>query len=265
MYESALFPLLAAWIVLGLVGLNALWSGLGVLLERSAFGRGHQVWQIGLRPGQVRKEIAANLRFDAVVGVFTAGLVATGAIRLAGPDAGGAGPAPFSGWVTFGACWVGFEVYYWFLHRAMHTRPLYRFHRHHHESRVTTPFTGVSTSAVEALGWAVGFGLAPVLLSLHAPVSGVGFALYFVYNYSGNIVGHVNTELFPRTMHGRLQSWLLHPIVYHALHHARFVNHYGFGSTFMDRLLGTEWEDWPALHEQVAAGHPLTSLTQRGA
>ena len=252
---------MAAWIVLGLLGLNALWSGVGVLLERSAFGRRHRIWQIALGPGQVRREALANLRFDAIVGVFTAGLIATGAVHVA---AGGA-VGGFSGWTTFGACWIGFEVYYWFFHRAMHTRPLYRFHRHHHESRVTTPFTGVSTGAVEALGWAVGFGLAPMLLSLFAPISGPGFALYFLYNYSGNIVGHVNVEPFPRAMHGRLQSWLLHPIVYHALHHARFVNHYGFGSTFMDRLLGTEWDDWPALHERVVDGRPLTNLAQRGA
>ena len=32
----------------------------------------------------------------------------------------------------------------------------------------------------------------------------------------------------------------------------------------MDRLCGTEWEDWPALYDRVASGHPLDSLKARG-
>ena len=42
------------------------------------------------------------------------------------------------------------------------------------------------------------------------------------------------------------------------------MNHYSFGSSFMDRLLGTEWEDWPALHGRVRDGVPMTNLAQRG-
>lgn len=261
MYEvlsAASFPVLAAGIAAALLVLNAVWSGVGVWAEASRFGRGHRVWAIGLKDGQLRREIGANLRFDLLLAVFTAALLATGAVRIAAePD--------FSGWVTFLACWVSFEVYYWLLHRAMHTRPLYRFHKFHHDSRVTTPFTGFSMSLGEGLGWAVGFALAPLVLSLFGTVSLTGWALYFVYNYSGNIVGHINVEFFPKWMHRRANTWLVHPITYHALHHARFVNHYGFGSSFMDRLLGTEWEDWPALHDRVRDGNAMTSLAQRGA
>ena len=64
--------------------------------------------------------------------------------------------------------------------------------------------------------------------------------------------------------HGRLGSWISHPIVYHSLHHARYNNHYSFGSSFMDRLLGTEWEDWSRLHQRVIAGKPLESFGERG-
>lgn len=249
------FPTLALAFTGALVALNLFWSAVAVGCER-AFAS-YRIWQLPLAPGQVRRELLANLRFDAVVGVFCAALVASGQVRL-----GATGAA--SGWLVFGACWLCFEVYYWILHRALHTRPLYRFHRWHHDSRVTTPFTGVSTSTVEALGWAIGFGLAPVLLSLFTPVSLSGWALYFVYNYSGNIVGHVNAEPFPKAVGRRASSWLLHPITYHALHHARFVNHYSFGSSFMDRLLGTEWSDWPALHRRVRDRRPMTKLAQRG-
>jgi sterol desaturase/sphingolipid hydroxylase (fatty acid hydroxylase superfamily) len=254
--SQASFPVLAAGITAALIGLNVVWSGIGMLAER-AF-RDYRIWQIDLKPGQIRREILANLRFDTVVGLFIAALLAFGWVRIAPSDA-------TSATLSFGACWIGFEVYYWGVHRAMHTRPLYRFHRWHHESRVTTPFTGVSTSSVEAIFWAIGFGLAPVLLSTFTTVSLTGWALYFLYNYSGNIVGHINAELFPKVLNRRGQSWMTHPITYHALHHARFVNHYSFGSSFMDRLLGTEWDDWPMLHERVRDRKPMTSLAQRGA
>jgi hypothetical protein len=32
----------------------------------------------------------------------------------------------------------------------------------------------------------------------------------------------------------------------------------------MDRLLGTEWSDWPALHARVVSGQPLESFSERG-
>ena len=32
----------------------------------------------------------------------------------------------------------------------------------------------------------------------------------------------------------------------------------------MDRLFGTEWADWPALHERVRDGRPMTHFAQRG-
>ena len=256
--SQASFLQLALAISAALIALNALWSAVAVGAER-IFGS-YRIWQIELAEGQLRWELLANLRFDLVVGSVTAACIAFGAIRLAPADAGAA-----SAWVSFGASWLAFEVYYWAMHRAFHTKPLYRFHRWHHDSRVTTPLTGNSTSTVEALGWALGFCLGPLLLSLFMPVSLTGWALYFLYNYSGNIVGHVNAEPFGKWLNRPANSWLMHPITYHALHHARFVNHYGFGSTFMDRLLGTEWEDWASLHDRVREGRPMTKLSERGA
>lgn len=174
-----------------------------------------------------------------------------------------------SGWLagllTFFGCFYGFEVYYYLLHRAMHTRALIRFHREHHESHVTTPLTAFSMSFVEGLGWIGGYVSGPLLLALlGAPVSLPGFALYLVGNYWGNIGGHVNTEFFPAAVGQRKNSWLVHPIIYHSLHHARYTGHYGFGTTFMDRWFNSEWSDWSRLHTRVLSGSPLPSLKHRG-
>lgn len=31
----------------------------------------------------------------------------------------------------------------------------------------------------------------------------------------------------------------------------------------MDRLLGTEWPDWPELHARVISGEPMRKLSER--
>ena len=50
----------------------------------------------------------------------------------------------------------------------------------------------------------------------------------------------------------------------HALHHARWTGHFGFASTWADRLFRTEWSDWPELHARIWRGDALTTLKQRG-
>ena len=69
------------------------------------------------------------------------------------------------GVATFFGCSLGFDTYFYFLHRGLHLRPLMRFHRLHHLSRVTGPLSAQSVSVVEALGWVVGYIGVPWLLS----------------------------------------------------------------------------------------------------
>ena len=90
-------------------------------------------------------------------------------------------------------------------------------------------------------------------------------AYHLTYQIAGNVVGHANVDFFPAGAHKRVNSWISHPTTYHALHHARFNNHYSFGSSFMDRWMGTEWADWPELHARIIEGAALTKLSERGA
>jgi sterol desaturase/sphingolipid hydroxylase (fatty acid hydroxylase superfamily) len=145
----------------------------------------------------------------------------------------------------------------------MHQKALVRFHRWHHVSRVTTPLSAQSMSAVESAAWMLGYVGLPVVLSWLAPISASGWAWYMAYNVLGNIVGHANAEPIPRLPLRRHAALLSNVFVYHALHHARWNGHYSFGTAMMDRLCATEWADWPALHDRAAAGQPLRSLRER--
>lgn len=237
------------------VGCTAVGLAFGYALERALSG--HRIWSVPVPAGQLAHEVRGNLVFVAVTIVaFTATLHA-GVFRF-GDDSWARASA------TFGALYVGFQAFYYALHRAMHTPALVRFHRYHHESRVTGPMSGQSTSFVESLGWMIGYVGMPLAFSYVVPISPKGYAAYMAFNVIGNIVGHANCEVVPPSAGLRLRSLVATVFTYHALHHARWVGHYGFASTWADRWFGTEWNDWLDLHRKVWSGNPMESLKTKG-
>ncbi|MBN1209969.1 MAG: sterol desaturase family protein [Myxococcaceae bacterium] len=243
----------SAWVALTLLSVAS-----GYLLER-AF-RSRRVWALPLAAGQLRRELIGNAIFLAVAILTTALVLEGGVIRFAPPADATVG----RGLGTFLVMLLGFQAYYYAAHRLMHHRALVRFHRWHHESRVTTPWSGQSMSWVEALVWMGGYFGVPALLSLLAPLSFGGWVAYLAFNVFGNLVGHANVELVAPRPGLWWQSTLATVFTFHALHHARWTGHFGFASTWADRLFRTEWSDWPDLHGKVWRGEALTSLKQRG-
>ncbi len=250
---SLALPTLAAVVASAFIGFTVLTTGLGFAAERVFHRR--RIWAVPLDPGQYRFELIGNLKFLAVHITAAIAFVHLEWLRF--------GDAPVL--LTFIGVYLGFQAYYFLLHWALHRRSLVRFHRWHHRSRVTTPLSGQSMGFVEAIGYAIGYYALPALASQIAPISAEGWALYVVFNVYANIFGHSNVEMMPAPGRSRLVSFFAPPYIYHALHHARWVGHYGFGSTGLDRLLGTEFPDWRALHRQVDAGRPLESLKVRDA
>lgn len=234
----------------------SIWGGFAI--ERSDYGRRRRIWEVALTPGQYRWEAAGNVRFVLCATVAFTLAICSGGIHFARTTA-----ASFA--TTFLSCWLFFEVYYYFLHRALHTSTLVRFHRLHHRSRVGTPLTGLSMSLVETLGWMIGYLGPPLVVSRLVPISIEAWALYLVYHWGGNIIGHVNVELMPPLSGRRVLSLFAHPFTYHALHHARWTGHFALYTTFLDRVFGTEWTDWGSLQQKVLDEKPLTNLRERGA
>lgn len=239
---------LAAWVGLFFVANTLVGLAIGFGLERAMPTK--RIWSDPLAPGQLRHELVGNLVFVGVtIATFTL-LLSSGLVRF-GEESG------LRATGTFAALYLGFQAYFYGLHRTLHLPSLVRFHRWHHVSRVTTPLSGQSTSVVEALGWMGGYALLPLALSYVVPISFDGWAAYMVFNVVGNVVGHANVEVVPKAPGLRQRSLLATVFTYHALHHARWTGHYGFASTWADRLSGTEWPDWMPLYERVLEGRPL--------
>jgi len=249
-FIELLLACLALCVSLTLIGLAS-----GHALERISWARGRKVYDVPLKRRQRQREALGTVLFHLLFVPALAGALALGAIRFSegwGPEIAG-----------FFVPWYVFQLGYYPMHRAMHSRALFWMHRWHHESLVTTPMSGLSMHPAEALGWIV-LMLGPALVLTELGLLGLyGFAFFLSMHWIGNIAGHANAEIFP-TRSTRLTTLLWsNPISYHSLHHARFDGHYGFVAATLDRLFGTEFPDWLAVHRRVFGGKPLTSLREK--
>src|SRR5262245_45488069 len=120
----------ASWLELSLAvtaffTLNTLLQlAFGFWLER----RLSPIWAVPLEPGQLRHEALGNLVFVIVTSAAFTLALGSGAARYSEPSW-------LAGVTTFMLLMFGFQFYYYFLHRLLHTKRWVRFHRWHHLSR----------------------------------------------------------------------------------------------------------------------------------
>jgi Delta7-sterol 5-desaturase len=142
---------------------------------------------------------------------------------------------------------IAHDAYFYWAHRAMHSKPLFKFfHRHHHRSITPTPFAAYSFALPEA-----------VVMAMFVPiwqffVATPGLILFTFLNFQiiRNVMGHAGFELMPRWwLSTPLTSWL-NTTTHHDLHHAgSFKHNYGLYFTWWDKMMGTEH---PKYHETFA-------------
>jgi lathosterol oxidase len=165
-------------------------------------------------------------------------------------------------WFTFFVCFLVFDFCYYFAHRALHTKRLFRFHAHHHHlARVTTVLSGLSMSFAEVIVFLVFLVFIPGILSLFMQLSFYGWVSYVLFNTLYTVLGHINAEITPKVYAQKPFHWLVHPVIYHSIHHARMHRNYCFILSGLDRIFGTEWEDWKAVHQRNRPVAELASLT----
>lgn len=133
------------------------------------------------------------------------------------------------------------DAWFYWIHRAMHSKALFRAtHLHHHKSRTPTPWTAYSFTASEAVLEAA---FVPVFL-LFTSLMGLSYAgfaifLFLWHQIIRNTMAHAGSELFPAGwVDNPLTDWIA-TTTHHDLHHSDRAN-YGFYFTFWDRLMGTE-------------------------
>jgi sterol desaturase/sphingolipid hydroxylase (fatty acid hydroxylase superfamily) len=145
----------------------------------------------------------------------------------------------------------------------MHTRGLYFIHRRHHVSHVTHPLTALSFSLSERAIYHAGIFLGVLGVACIRPVPIVSLMGFFVATGLLNAAVHCNFEIVPawvvRSPLGRVAG----SVSFHAMHHARAANHYGFTTSLLDHVFGTVWPDYERVHARAVAGDGLATLGER--
>jgi len=128
------------------------------------------------------------------------------------------------------------DAYFYWTHRLMHEwKPIRRFHLHHHETSVPTPFAALSFHPVEATIHALFWFFIAILIPL--PVH--WFFIFYSFMFYINMWGHTNYEFWHKDL-------LTHPILkflntptHHNLHHLYHRFNYGIYYNFWDKICRT--------------------------
>lgn len=149
---------------------------------------------------------------------------------------------------------IAHDAYFYWMHRALHHKRLFRAtHLHHHKSRTPTPWAAYSFSSWEAVTEAA---FVPIFLLAATTVGAeyMGFAVFiFLWHMIfRNVIGHAGVELYPAGwVDNTLLSWW-NTTTHHDLHHSAGTYNFGLYFIWWDRMMGTEHPQYTERFRAVA-------------
>ena len=196
----------------------------------------------------VRREISLSLITAGMFAVMLGGLYVLTDLGLTGIyyDVAEHGIAYFAFSIAIIA--VLHDSYYYWAHRLMHHRAVYRrVHAVHHQFANPTPFAAYAFHPLEGI---IEMAIVAVLLVV-MPVHPAALAIYIVVLTGLNVISHLGYELYP----AGVSKWAI-TSTHHNLHHSRARGHYMLYFNIWDRLMGTNLPDYHAIFEALADGKP---------
>jgi sterol desaturase/sphingolipid hydroxylase (fatty acid hydroxylase superfamily) len=154
------------------------------------------------------------------------------------------------------AAFIAFDdTYFYWSHRALHTKALYRrFHLGHHRSVDVTPLTSFAFHPGEEIITAAPVMIATALVGFEPVV----VLLWRLASLANNIGGHLGYERAPRWWTTTPILRAKTPSLHHNMHHGKVPGNYGLYFTFWDRVCKTEFSDYAqrveGLRERIARG-----------
>ncbi len=224
-------------------------SGLAVILAVFAGPlAGRRIQSKRASKADVRREIAYSINtalMFSLVGFAVYVGSKHGIFRIYGGDLPGAGRLL----LELATIVLLHDAYFYWAHRAMHSRRLFRrVHRLHHKSRTPTPWAAYAFSAPEAV---IEAGILP-LAGLFLPLHELTVLLFVTHMIVRNVIGHAGVELFP-------SWWLRAPLLraittttHHDLHHTHGGYNFGLYFTWWDRWMNTEHPEYESRFNAIA-------------
>jgi lathosterol oxidase len=211
-------------------GLLFLYFAIGGLLHW--LNRRHPERRIQSRPAknQIPMEIRQSVLSLSTIAVYVAGGLFA--------QAKGWTIAPLelslmSGILMFGISLLLYDSWFYWGHRLMHTKALYRFHAHHHKSVVPTPWSNNSDTLVGAFVEQSYFLVIPFLL----PVPPAVLIVHKIFDQVTGMIGHAGHEYFASPT--ARWPWPLPCTTFHDQHHGYFRCNFANTFTWWDRAMGT--------------------------
>jgi len=172
----------------------------------------------------------------------------------------GTGWSPLSAiLVTLGGV-VAVDAWTYWKHRALHTRPLFGFHRDHHTFRDPSAFAGFAVGPTEAL-WT----FLPILAVVHPRALHWGPAYVVLVVGFGLLNLYLHCGVTSRWIEGTLPRLGINTSAFHNVHHSHARVNFGEVATWWDVICGTRLEDREPAHEreQPASDPPAVEGTLR--
>ena len=143
------------------------------------------------------------------------------------------------------------DTWFYWIHRAMHLKALFRFaHLAHHKSRTPTSWAAYSFAPPEAVIEAIYIPAMFIMLSRVAPIEPWAIFLFMGHQIARNALGHSGFELaWPGFTRSPFTGWMT-TTTHHDLHHSEGRHNFGLYFTWWDRWMGTEH---PRYHERFEA------------
>lgn len=160
-------------------------------------------------------------------------------------------PLPLTWWsgpLMLAISVVLYDAWFYWIHRLLHWKPLYRFHALHHKSVAPTVWTNHHESLMEGLLNQAFYLILPFIL----PIPWQMLVLQKLYDQASGMLGHAGFEHFASPA-GRT-PFPFASTVFHDQHHGHFKYNYGHTFSWWDRLMGTLHPRYDATLESFEPG-----------
>ncbi|SDX09279.1 Sterol desaturase/sphingolipid hydroxylase, fatty acid hydroxylase superfamily [Albimonas donghaensis] len=149
---------------------------------------------------------------------------------------------------------VAFDAWFYWMHRFMHTKLMYRFHAEHHKSVAPTVWSTYNDDFVDAFVMQCYYLWAPLIL----PIPGLVLVAHRLYDHFNGTIGHSGFEFYANP--SARAPWPMVCVTFHDQHHSRFRYNYANFFSFWDRVMGTLDPKYDAAvkgFEEIAEKRPV--------
>lgn len=251
----------------GWLGFALLWASTYATLLAIYFGLGSAL--VALNRRSPARRIQARVRSQRVGAEIRQSVLALASIAFyvaAGIY------AQHIGWVLFApapapvtiASFIGYlllsfllyDTWFYWAHRAMHTKALFRFHALHHRSITPTTWSNNSDTLVGAAAEQGYFLLLPLILPVPLEV----LIAHKLYDQISGMISHCGYEYVASP--SARKPWPLLCTSFHDQHHSNFRCNYGNILSLWDRAMGTLHSGYDDLVEKFEHPGAVTRISR---